>query len=94
MRTIQPGHEVLSLFAITSKVQAFTKDPAQRRLIRSLGGAFLMVAIVGFILSVVQSQASSGVTPTAATVSEQSEPAAFIPGQFVSEQLARGYIGR
>ena len=92
MRTIQPGHDVISLFDVSSKTQALTKNPATRGLIASIVGAFLIVAVLGFILNLVQKSLNSAAPAAASSILVSEEPVAYQPGQFVSLQLSRGYI--
>ncbi|MBI3290726.1 hypothetical protein HYZ76_00420 [Candidatus Falkowbacteria bacterium] len=88
---IHPGHEVLSLFGIST--QALNKKTDNQRLIISLISAFFIVLAVSLILSfssrlLASGQASAGAT--ASTVPEQ--PAAFVPGQFITAEINRGYL--
>lgn len=90
MKTIQPGHEVLSVFGIPSKIQALAKKDSNKGLIVSLVSAFLIVLIVGMLLSLAQKTFNKTETPVLAATKQQ-EAVAFQPGQFVTERLEKGY---
>ena len=94
MPKIQPAQEVLSLFGMVTKShQTRPEKSGQRDLIISFARAFFIILAVSLFLGlssrilVVFSQ-----TKTNSAVTE--EKTAFIPGQFVSAELSRGYLGK
>jgi len=94
MRTIQSGHDVLSLFGIGAKTQALTKKIPELSLVKSLVGAFLIVLLAGLLLSLAQKAVSGSST---SVTTDYHEAVAFVPGQFVSnqiDQINQGYISR
>lgn len=93
MKTIQPSHEVMSLFDISSKTQALSQKSPNRGLILSIVSAFFIVAVLGLFLNFIQA-AVNGQEASAALIVSDSEIAAFVPGQFVTDQISRGYLQR
>lgn len=92
MQTIQPSHEVVSVFDIASKTKALTKQP-NRGLLISIVSAFLIVAVLGILLNFVQAAFNGSPAEAADRLALDDEPVAFVPGQFVSAEIHRGYIG-
>jgi len=92
MQQVQPGHEVLSLFGIANKNQALGKKIASNGLLVSLISAFFIILAVSLILGV----ATKILGPTSSSLavnSIQEEIVAFEPGQSVSQEISRGYLG-
>ena len=91
MKTIQPGHEVLSLFGMTSQKLALT-DAKSNGLASTVVSAFLIVLILGAMLSFAQRALTQTKTAALATGSIE-EVVAFVPGQFVTKKINQGYLG-
>lgn len=98
MTTIQPGHDVVSLFDISSQTQALTREHSNRGLVMSLLSAFLVVSVLGVTLSLLQHLFNRAPAPTITETTDASstEPVAFQPSQAVSSHIAAGtgYVGR
>ena len=89
MKTIQPGHEVLSLFSPAAQPQAFNKKLADYSWIIS---AFFIVLAVGLILGL-SARILGSTSPSVAATSILEEKVAFQPGQFIRDKISPGYIG-
>lgn len=94
MNTIQPGHEVKSLFGLNPDKSALT-SVKEKSLTATIVSAFLFVLILGLALGFAQRvlDKNKSIASAATTISSDQEPAAFIPGRFVSEQINQGYLG-
>ena len=90
MSRIHPGHEVLSLFGIASATKALNNQAASNRLLVSLVSAFFIVLAVSLLLSL--STRLVGDQPAPAAAWQAPQQAAYLPGQFVSDQLRQGYL--
>lgn len=91
MHWIQPGCNVLSLFGIAKKQAALNKKIANHGLIASLVSAFFIILAVSLILSAATRVLGNSRSLAAATLTQE-EKVAFTPGQFVSEEINRGYL--
>ena len=91
MKTIQPGHEVLSLFGMTSQKSALT-DAKNKSLVSTIVSAFLIVLILGAMLSLAQRALTQTKTTALAASSGIEEAVAFVPGQFVTQKINQGYL--
>lgn len=92
MKTIQPGHDVISLFGMATKNRALSEKTTNNGLVISLVSAFFIILAVSLILSV----STKILGPTSNTIAAQSvtdEKVAFEPGSFVSNEISRGYLG-
>ena len=96
MQRVQPGHEVLSLWGLTPKAQALSANPAARSIAASLTKALFIVLSAAVILGTIARFGPTVAAPVATEVvigqSLGNEPAAFQPGQFVSESIRQGYL--
>ncbi|MFA6382481.1 MAG: hypothetical protein WCX08_04410 [Candidatus Buchananbacteria bacterium] len=90
MDKVQPGHEVLSLFGMSAS-QALIKKLTNYSLIASLVGAFFIIFVVSLLFGSEIKNLSAKSSVAAPTVSE--EKTAYLPGQFVSREISRGYLG-
>ena len=92
MQRIQPGHDVLSLFGIASQKQALNQKTDNHGLIVSLVSAFFIILAVSLILSV-STKIIGPTSETSAAITIDQERVAFEPGQLVSKEISRGYLG-
>jgi len=83
--------EVMSSFGFTSKNQALTQSQSSKSLVVSIVSAFFIVLIVGMLLSFVQ-KAVNGQPAAATAVVDGQEQVAFQPGQYIGQEITRGYI--
>lgn len=90
MAKIHPGHDVLSLFGMAPYNKALAQSLPSRNFLMSLISAFFIVIVVGLLLRLSTNLVSNQSTISAAPLIEQ--PAAYIPGQFISEKLSQGYF--
>ncbi len=90
MNRIHPSHEVLSLFGLAPANKALNQKTASHNLLISLISAFFIVLAVSLLLSF--SARLVGSQPSAAATLLAPSPAAYIPGQFVSERISQGYL--
>lgn len=88
---IQPGHEVLSLFGMSSNNQALTQK-SSNKLAVSLVSAFLIVLSVSILLGVATRILGGENTVSAVSIID-SEPVAFEPGQNITRTISQGYLG-
>jgi len=91
MQRVQPGHEVLSLFGIASQPQALSKETSSRSLTVSLISAFFIILAVGLTLGLA-TRILGPTQPSIAATTTVGEQVAFTPGQFVSDEVSRGYL--
>ncbi len=92
MKIISQGHEVLSLFGLSSQQQALTKS-SNRGFIISIVSAFFIVFVLGLVLNFAPKLLNK-TTSTVSAASYQQEAVAFLPGQFINQEINRGYIGK
>jgi len=90
MKTIQPGHEVLSVFGITSK-QSTLISQVNKEFLLVLARVFLIILFVGALLSIGQKALS--VKTSNNTAKDGFEPVAFQPSRIISQEILRGYVG-
>jgi len=91
MERIYPGQEVLSLFGIANKTQALNKKIVSQGLFGSLISAFFVVMLAGLVLGIL-SRVLINPAGSAAVISLAEEKVAFQPGQFISQEIQRGYL--
>ena len=95
MKTIQPGHDIFSLFISAAKIQALAQKIPNYGLVKSLVSAFLIVILAGLILGLAQRALTADTKVNSADTSlDFQEKTAFIPGQFVTGQINQGYLSR
>jgi len=92
MQKVLPGHEVLSLFGMAAPAQALNKKIVNNGLAMSLISAFFIILAVSLILSAADRILATR-SPVAAVIAIEEEKTAFIPGQFISAEISRGYTG-
>jgi len=92
MQSTHSENNLLSFFGITRKAQALNKSFANQSLAKSLVGAFFVVLSVSLILNIaVKTVGQPSSTVAATTVIE--EKVAYEPGNLVSDEISRGYLG-
>lgn len=91
MQRVQPNHEVLSLFGIAPSAQTLNKKIIGNPLAMSLISAFFIVLFAGLVLGITTRALGPVQSSMAATTIEE-EQVAFQPGQFISQEVNRGYL--
>lgn len=98
MSKIHPGHEVLSLFGMTTHNSALNQALANKSLATTLISAFFIILAVGAILSLSTGNFTFSLPQISPNVSasavEIGESVAFEPSRAVSQEISRGYLSK
>ena len=94
MSKVASNHGAISLWEITAKVKQLGKNfsnSSKKSLIVSLISAFFIVIVFALALKFTDQFLTNFTKPSLA---QEEEKTAFVPGQFVSEIVYRGYLAR
>lgn len=94
MHKIHPGHEVLSLFGMPAQTQALNKKIVNRELVNSFIGAFFIILIVSLVLGLSAKTLPIGSGQPVVSAASTLETVAFQPGQFITNEINRGYLAK